>query len=367
VQRIRVFFVARQPTAPTMEAVVLLLASNIPSNALAAGMPLDRPMLSSRPLPDTLRVHSLRGPVMLSARPASGTLPVHVLRGGARRGKSAELPWWASHNTEASGLFNNLRIPAALVAGAVISATFVLEPNPSDQGHIALTKKLHLFLGVVSLCCELLTIVSSTAAIQKLAQAPQKSASVNALLLDPEYEMYWVTSSVNFLLGLLCMTVMLGLRLFVVYGIQLITSTASLVIIATILMMLSFFSDEAGGFGRTTWRLPFSVRALMHTVRRTVFRRPRMPRIRVGLWRGMTAEESKAEEAERAVEEREAEQDQLPPEEQAPEIDWIPTGILFNRYVYLLWDRAISGSLCTLLSLLCLAYSIVLFFVRTAA
>lgn len=68
------------------------------------------------------------------------------------------------------------------------------------------------------LVLRLLTIVSSTAAIQKLAQAPQKSASVNALLLDPEYEMYWVTSSVNFLLGLLAMTVMIGLRLWVSFG-----------------------------------------------------------------------------------------------------------------------------------------------------
>jgi len=278
-----------------MLAVVLLLASNAP----AAGVPLP------------------------SARPARDNVRVLALRGGARRGKAAELPWWASHNNEASGLFNNLRIPAALVAGAVISATFVLEPTPSDLGPIALTKKMHLFLGIVSLCCELLTIVSSTAAIQKLAQAPQKSASVNALLLDPEYEMYWVTSSVNFLLGLLCMTVMLGLRLFVDYGPQLLTSTASLVIIATVLMMLSFFSDEAGGFGRTTWRLPFSVRALMHTTGRTVFRRPRMPRIRVWLRRGLTAEEGKAEEAERAAEEREAEGDQLPPEQEVPELDWI--------------------------------------------
>jgi hypothetical protein len=136
-------------------------------------------------------------------------------------------------------------------------------------------------------------------------------------------------------------------------------------------MMLSFFSDEAGGFGRTTWRLPFSVRAVIHSAGRTVFRKPRLPRIRLRRWRGRTAEEGKAEEAERAAEraadEKEAEESQLPKEEQQPELDWIPTGILFGRYTYLLWERAISGSLCTLLSVLCLAYAVVLFFAHPVA
>jgi hypothetical protein len=120
----------------------VLLLPLLAANALAAGAPLHRPVLSSaRPAPDTARVLALRG--------------------GARRGKSVELPWWASHNNEASGLFNNLRIPAALVAGAVISATFVLEPSPTDAGPIVLTKKMHLFLGIVSLCCECAAAVPS--------------------------------------------------------------------------------------------------------------------------------------------------------------------------------------------------------------
>mmetsp|Transcript_12407 Transcript_12407/g.35725 ORF Transcript_12407/g.35725 Transcript_12407/m.35725 type:complete len:326 (+) Transcript_12407:88-1065(+) len=313
--------------------------------ALALGAPENRPSLST-------------------TRPSH----VHKLRGG-RRGKSVELPWWASHNNEASGLFNNLRTPAALVAGAVISATFVLEPKPSELPKIVLAKKLHLFIGVLSLCCELLTIVSSTAAIQKLAQAPQKSASVNSLLLNPEYEMYWVTCSANFLLGLLGMTCMLGIRVWVNYGSQLLTQTASLVIIATILMMLSFFSDEAGGFGRTTWRLPFSIRSVLHTAARSVrsvFRRPRRPNLKVPrfplrLWRGKAAEEGNSQAAQ---EQEEADDEELPPEEAPPEIDWIPSGILIGKYFYLLWDRAVSGSFCTLLSLLCIAYAAVLYLLR---
>lgn len=260
------------------------------------GLPLSSPRASVR-----------AAPLLPSARSAL------TLRGGwgwaQRDDEGWEAPWWHSHNKEASDLFNNLRTPATLIAAAVFGSAFALQPSTNDSFLVARVKRWYTLLAVASLCSELLTIVASTSAMQKLTQAPQKSASVNSLLHDSDYEFFWVVSSVNFLLGLLGLTLMVGLQTWVKFGNQeMISKRVGLVITGTILLVLSLLCDEAGGFALDTWRL----------------------------FGGKT--------------------------DKSPEYTELIVSTSFKRYLVLLVERAASGSALTLLAIFCIIYTTVNFY-----
>ena len=55
---------------------------------------------------------------------------------------------------EASNLFNNVRTPAALVAGATFGACFALQPAVGDTRIIGLLKRFHMLLGVGAFSAE---------------------------------------------------------------------------------------------------------------------------------------------------------------------------------------------------------------------
>ena len=55
---------------------------------------------------------------------------------------------------EASNLFNNVRTPAALLAGATFGACFALQPAVGDTRIIGLLKRFHMLLGVGAFSAE---------------------------------------------------------------------------------------------------------------------------------------------------------------------------------------------------------------------
>ena len=75
------------------------------------------------------------------------------------------------YSAAAASLFGNMRIPAALVAGAVIPLGFVAAPQleKGKEGTVQrLVKIVHALLGILTLSMELITIVWSTISVNKL-------------------------------------------------------------------------------------------------------------------------------------------------------------------------------------------------------
>lgn len=124
------------------------------------------------------------------------------------------------YHREASELFNNMRAPASLLAGALIGATFSLNTLPTDAILTALVKRLHMLVGLVSVSSELLAVVACTVAINKLSEVrvPETAGVQKLLVADDRFELAWLAANFNFFIGLIGLVVMTGARAWLAFG-----------------------------------------------------------------------------------------------------------------------------------------------------
>lgn len=112
-------------------------------------------------------------------------------------------PALSDFRKDAATLFDNLRVPAAIVNTAAIGSAFSLRPLSSDLPVIAVVKRCHTLLAVSSIGSELLAIVTATVAINKLSEVESApTTSVVELLLSEDYEFSWISVNVQFFAGL---------------------------------------------------------------------------------------------------------------------------------------------------------------------
>ena len=115
---------------------------------------------------------------------------------------------------DAATLFDNMRVPAALVLGVAISSAFQLTPLASDPAPIAVFKRVHMLLAITTIASELNAIVTATVAINKLSEVDsQPTENVVGLLLSDEYEFSWVAVNVQFFAGLFSLAAMVLIRM----------------------------------------------------------------------------------------------------------------------------------------------------------
>ena len=123
------------------------------------------------------------------------------------------LPELLDYRKDAAELFDNMRVPAALVNGAAVTTAFALVPLPSDPAPIAVFKRVHLLLAVAAIAAELNAIVTATVAINKLSEVDSApTASVVDLLLSDAYEFSWISVNVQFFAGLFGLAAMVLIR-----------------------------------------------------------------------------------------------------------------------------------------------------------
>jgi hypothetical protein len=120
----------------------------------------------------------------------------------------------------ASGLFNNMRIPAALIGGTVVSLGVNSAPpiKENDSPFIKAFKKANLLLSVASLLSEILAVTYSSVAINKLAEMnfePTKSVDE---LISKHFKLEWVGTNVHFLMGMFGFGLSVGSKAYFTYG-----------------------------------------------------------------------------------------------------------------------------------------------------
>jgi len=172
--------------------------------------------------------------------------PFKFLRGGKVSAETAVKDF----RGEATNKFNNLRTPAALIAGASLGACFALQPAAGDALPVAIAKRGHLLLGVVAFSAELISVLVSSLTIGQLGSGSASGAEHAdvAAFMDAEYELEWITTEFNFLVGLLGFTCMLGLRAWVAFSCPLFAKIAAGIVTSAVLLMLSFTQDSTKHF-----------------------------------------------------------------------------------------------------------------------
>jgi hypothetical protein len=120
------------------------------------------------------------------------------------------------HSGAAIGLFNNMRTPAALIAGSLVPLGLLGAPtvDKDDSKRLRFMKKANIILGVTSLLSEVIAVTYSSIAINKLAEVDSPLTKGCAELIAQHYELAWIGTNIHFLLGLMGFGLIVGSKAY---------------------------------------------------------------------------------------------------------------------------------------------------------
>lgn len=130
-----------------------------------------------------------------------------------------------SNYVQAANLFNNMRTPAALVAGACLPLGFGLPlPSASDSTPVRAAKRSVVLLAFLSFTSELLAVTFATNGISRLYMPAMFDAemlaasTVHEVLTHSHLIGFWLGVYVHFVFGIVGLVAISGLRACLVVG-----------------------------------------------------------------------------------------------------------------------------------------------------
>jgi len=151
---------------------------------------------------------------------------VAVPRGGsAAAGSSESLMRQAAlsdYTSDAISLFDNMRAPAALLAGGLVPLG-ILGAEAVKEGDKPLVKglkKASILLAVASLLNEIFAVTQASIAINKLVEVPSPPTSSVAELISKKqrYELLWLGTNFHFLAGMMGFGLLVGIKAYLMFG-----------------------------------------------------------------------------------------------------------------------------------------------------
>ncbi|KAG8464569.1 hypothetical protein KFE25_009937 [Diacronema lutheri] len=164
----------------------------------------------------------------------------------------------ADHSAKAAALFANVRLPASFFAGALMPLTFGFSlPSTNSSKLDSTLKHANVLVGVISLFAEIVAVVHATVAVNKLTEAGALPSESVLALLQRDYELAWLGTNVQFIIGLLGAAAMIGLRAVLAMGVSWATVPATLTVSAVLFMMSlvneGIQDDAEDSFGRISF------------------------------------------------------------------------------------------------------------------
>ena len=168
------------------------------------------------------------------------------------------------YRAEASSLFGNVRIPAALFAGASAGAAFAMPLGAADGLKLGLVKRVYALLMMTALSSQIVAVVISTLAVGALATKQSSMTESVAALLKEYYDLEWTGARWHFLSGVLMFVLGIGLRAWVTIHCPII-AVAALGIIASGSLLCTAFMEEMqqGDVLDGIFKLPFRYMKLL--------------------------------------------------------------------------------------------------------
>jgi hypothetical protein len=115
----------------------------------------------------------------------------------------------ADYTSAAVSLFNNMKTPASIIAGAMVPIGF-LSPLPltvdEDQhdGKFAMfLRRVYPAVSVVALCSELISVMWATVAVNQLTETNIEAASSVWHLIQRDFSLPWVATNAHFVIGMM--------------------------------------------------------------------------------------------------------------------------------------------------------------------
>jgi hypothetical protein len=126
------------------------------------------------------------------------------------------------YSKEGISIFNNMRTPAALVAGACLSLAFAVPTSDKDTKRIRFWKRVNVLMGFASITSQLIAVIFSTNAINRLTEhagtAETMATGVADLLTKDLFVQFWLGVYIHFIIGILGMLGMVAFRAWFFMG-----------------------------------------------------------------------------------------------------------------------------------------------------
>lgn len=163
--------------------------------------------------------------------------------GGGGRLTSPPTQRLADYSGQAARMFDNMRAPAALLAGAIVPLGFFAAPKleKDDSPREKFVKRLHYLVASIGICCELIAVVWSTVAVNKLNEAAVHPSMSLMELLQRDYELPWIGCNVHFIVGLMAFASLLVSYAYVSFGA--VSKPIACVVCAAECLMISVVND----------------------------------------------------------------------------------------------------------------------------
>ncbi|CAB9515360.1 expressed unknown protein [Seminavis robusta] len=166
-----------------------------------------------------------------SSSPTVFTTPIHktsssplwkhttTTTGSSSRKTTTSSQLHAAHYTgQAIGLFNNMKTPASIIAGALVPLGFLAPlPLKGEPGESKVEKRLRKFyyvLSVTTLATELIAVMWATVATNGLTERIIAPADSVWGLLKRDFELEWAAVNTHFVVGMLGFLAMIGSRAY---------------------------------------------------------------------------------------------------------------------------------------------------------
>mmetsp|Transcript_1010 Transcript_1010/g.1976 ORF Transcript_1010/g.1976 Transcript_1010/m.1976 type:complete len:296 (-) Transcript_1010:50-937(-) len=170
----------------------------------------------------------------------------------------AAMPALAQYAPAATSLFNNMKTPASILAGAMVPLGFLsplpaLDDKEESKYHIIM-RRLYLLITLFSFCSELLAVMWATVAVNQLTERAIQPAESVWHLLKRDCDLQWSAVNSHFVSGMLGFMWLIGTRAFFMvqaakHPTYMTISTASLIAGALMLMVSVVNRAVAAGGG----------------------------------------------------------------------------------------------------------------------
>jgi hypothetical protein len=161
----------------------------------------------------------------------------------------------AQYASQALGLFNNMKLPASIIAGAIVPLGFIvplqLESEPDDTQLERRVRKLYPLISSISLASELIAVMWGTIATNQLTERSIPPAKSVWHLIQRDFELEWMAVNSHFCIGMFGFLAMIGSRAYFATQKGLLGKSVSGVAVSGLALMVSIVNRGVASGGGT--------------------------------------------------------------------------------------------------------------------
>ena len=161
----------------------------------------------------------------------------------------------AQYAPQAISLFNNMKTPASILAGAIVGLGFgsplnVQSPDGVEEtGLEKFLRKSYLIVAAISLLSELIAIMWSTVAVNQLTERVIAPAPSVWHLLQRDFDLSWAAVNSHFMLGMFAFSYIIGVRGYFMAGRGLLGQGMAGLSFSALLYMVAIVNSGISGGG----------------------------------------------------------------------------------------------------------------------